>query len=89
MEITRADEFIQQRVQPEHHEIVEMLRSLMHEAAPDAKEVVTYGILGWRGNLILAVISPTKKISLLPFRKVRSSKTSMDCCRVPAKYRNT
>ena len=41
----------------------------MHEAAPDAKEVVTYGILGWRGNLILAVISPTKKDITFAFSK--------------------
>lgn len=33
----------------------------MHEVAPDAKEVITYGILGWKRKLILAVISPTKK----------------------------
>jgi len=69
MKITTIDEFIKQRVQPAHYEIVEMLRSLMHEAAPDAKEVVTYGILGWRGNLILAVISPTKKDITFAFSK--------------------
>ena len=69
MKITTIDEFIKQRVQPEHYEIVEMLRNLMRAVAPDAQEVVTYGILGWRGNLILAVISPTKKDITLAFSK--------------------
>jgi hypothetical protein len=61
MKITTVDEFIQYKVQPEHRDIVEMLRKLMHEVAPNAKEIITYGILAWRGNLILAVVSPTKK----------------------------
>jgi hypothetical protein len=69
MKITTVDEFIQQRVQPEHREIVATLRNLMREVAPNAKEVVTYGILGWRGNLILAVISPTKKDITFAFSK--------------------
>jgi hypothetical protein len=61
MKITTADEFIQHRVQPEHREIVESLRQLMREVAPGAREVITYGILGWRAKLMLAVIRPTKK----------------------------
>ena len=61
MKIATLAEFMKHRVQPQHREIVEALRGLMREAAPGAREVVTYGILGWRGNLILAVISPTKK----------------------------
>jgi len=61
MKITTVEEFIKHKAQPEHREIVEALRRIMHETAPGAREVVTYGILGWRGNLIMAVISPTKK----------------------------
>ena len=61
MKITTIDQFINQRVQPEHRDIVDFLRKFMREVAPNAKEVVTYGILAWRGNLILGVISPTKK----------------------------
>ncbi len=61
MKITSVDEFIKYKVQPEHREVVDRLRKLMRASAPNAKEVITYGILGWRGNLILAVISPTKK----------------------------
>lgn len=61
MKVATTDEFIEKRVRPEHREIVERLREIMRELAPDAREVLTYGILGWRGNLVLAVISPTKK----------------------------
>ena len=69
MKITTVDEFIKLKVQPEHREIVYMLRRLMSESAPSAKEVITYGILAWRGNLILAVISPTKKDITFSFSK--------------------
>ena len=67
--MTTVEEFIVQKVQPEHREIVDRLRNLMREVAPNAKEVLTYGILGWRKNLILAVISPTKKDITLSFSR--------------------
>jgi len=69
MKPTTVDEFIKQRVLPEHYEIVEMLRNLMSEVAPNAREVLTYGILAWRENLILAVISPTQKDITFSFSK--------------------
>lgn len=59
--MTTVEEFIDQKVRPEHREVVDRLRKLMREVAPKAEEMITYGILGWRGNLMLAVISPTKK----------------------------
>jgi hypothetical protein len=61
MNMTTVEEFVDQKVQPEHREIVDGLRKLMREVAPNAEEVITYGILAWRANLMLAVISPTKK----------------------------
>ena len=69
MKPTTVDEFIKQRVLPEHYEIVEMLRNLMSEVAPNAREVLTYGILAWRENLILAVISPIQKDITFSFSK--------------------
>jgi hypothetical protein len=69
MRITTVDEFIKQKVLPEHREIVNRLRKLMREVAPDTKEEISYGILGWRGNLMLAVISPTKKDITLAFSR--------------------
>lgn len=38
-----------------------MLRELMHEMAPDAVEVIAYGIPAYKRKRVLAVISPTKK----------------------------
>ena len=61
MKITTVEEFLKFRVQPEHYRIVDKLRELMREVAPETREVITYGILAWRGKLMVAVISPTKK----------------------------
>ena len=56
-----VDEFVKTKVLPEYRDIVSMLRELMHEMAPDAKEVISYGIPAYKRKRILAVISPTKK----------------------------
>jgi hypothetical protein len=56
-----VDEFVKQRVLPEHQDSVAMIRRLMREVAPSAKEGISYGIPVWKGKRIFAVISPTKK----------------------------
>lgn len=56
-----VDEFLKHKVLPEHQDIVAMLRQLMRETAPGAREGISYGILAWKGNGFLAVVSPTKK----------------------------
>jgi len=61
MKITTIDEFLERRVLPEHRPIVALLRKMMREHAPEAKEQISYGILMWKENRGLAVISPTKK----------------------------
>ena len=61
MKITTIDEFLKHRVLPEHLPIVALLRSLMKECAPEAKEQISYGILMWKQKRGLAVVSPTKK----------------------------
>ena len=61
MKITTTDEFLNHRVLPEHLPIVAMLRALMKECAPKAKEQISYGILMWKQTRGLAVVSPTKK----------------------------
>lgn len=55
-----VDEYIEAKIRPEHKPIVARLRALMRECAPNATELITYGIIGWRGRKMLAVISPTK-----------------------------
>jgi len=61
MKITTVHEFLTHKVAPEHRAIVAGLRKLMKKYAPDAKEVISYGILAWKQKRILVVISPTKK----------------------------
>jgi hypothetical protein len=62
-----VDEYIQAKVQPEHLGMLEQLRSLMREAAPHASEVVSYGVIMWRGKHGLWVINPTKNGLTLSF----------------------
>lgn len=56
-----VDEYIAAKIRPEHQPIVARLRELMRECAPNATELIPYGIIGWRGRKMLAVISPTQK----------------------------
>jgi hypothetical protein len=67
-EIT-VDEFVRQRVLPEHRDIVAEIRRLMRECAPGASELISYGIPTYRGNRALAVISPTKQGITLAFSR--------------------
>jgi uncharacterized protein YdhG (YjbR/CyaY superfamily) len=56
-----VDEFVERRVLSEYRDIVAELRKLMREYAPNAKELISYGIPMYRQKRTLAVISPTKK----------------------------
>jgi hypothetical protein len=69
MEPTPVDEFVQTKVLPEFHPIVAEIRQLMKECAPQAKEIISYGIPAYRVNRIIAVISPTKKDITLAFSR--------------------
>jgi hypothetical protein len=57
---TTVDEFVETRVLPEYREIVQALRRLVRECAPDAQEAISYGIPAYKGRRMLAVINPTK-----------------------------
>ena len=61
MNITSVDAFVRLKVLPEYQSIVAMLRDLMRETAPNAREGIAYGIPVWKANRIFAVISPNKK----------------------------
>jgi hypothetical protein len=61
MEINNVDEFVKHKVLPQYQDIVAAIRGLMRECAPDAQEVISYGIPVYKGKRGLAVISPTKK----------------------------
>ncbi len=64
---TAGDEFVKHKVSPEHRGTVATVRRLMREAAPGAKEVITYGTIGWKNKGILAVINPTKRYLTVAF----------------------
>ncbi len=59
--MTTVDEFVKANVLPQHQDIVAMLRELMREMAPNAKEQMSYGMPVWKGRKIFAWVSPTKK----------------------------
>ena len=54
-------EFVKTRVLPQFWPVVAMIRGLMKECAPNAQEIVSYGIPAYKVKNIVAVISPTKK----------------------------
>jgi len=56
-----VDDFVQQKVPPEFHDIVTMVRALMRECARSATEQISYGIPMWKGKGPVAWISPTKR----------------------------
>lgn len=64
-----VNEFVKRKVLPKYRPIVEELRRLIHRAAPDATEVMSYGIPNYRGKRGLAVISPAKTHITLAFSR--------------------
>ena len=56
-----VDEFVRTKVLPELRPVVAMMRELMKECAPEARESISYGIPAYKLRRIIAVISPTKK----------------------------
>ena len=55
-----VDEFVKRKVQPEYQPVVAAIRSLMRASAPDAKEVMSYGLPMYIQKMTLAWISPSK-----------------------------
>jgi hypothetical protein len=67
-EIT-VDEFVKIKVLPQFQPIVTELRKLIRQAAPNATEVMSYGIPNYRGKRGIAVISPAKTHITLAFSR--------------------
>jgi hypothetical protein len=75
MEKMTVDEFVKTRVLPEFWPVVAMIRELMKECAPEAQEMISYGIPAYKTKRIVAIISPTKKDITFSFsRGTQSSK---------------
>jgi hypothetical protein len=55
-----VDEFVESKVLPEFQPVVAAIRSLMREAAPDAEELMSYGLPMYKQKFTFAWISPSK-----------------------------
>jgi hypothetical protein len=55
-----VDEFVKARVDPKLWPTVALIRGMMKECAPRARELMSYGIPAYKAIRIVAVISPTK-----------------------------
>lgn len=64
-----VDEFVKRKVAPELRPVVEAVRSVMKESAPDAKESINYGIPMYARKKPIAWISPGKTGISLGFRE--------------------
>ncbi|MGX7673665.1 DUF1801 domain-containing protein [Plantactinospora sp. DSM 117369] len=56
----KLDEHVRATYSAEHQAIIGVLRDLMMDAAPGAREVISSGSLAWRGERILAIVSPSR-----------------------------
>jgi hypothetical protein len=56
-----VNEFVEARVAPEFRPVVAAIRSLMKESAPDAEEVISYGMPVYKGKKLFAWINPPVK----------------------------
>ena len=64
-----VDEFVEKKVQPQFRDIVAEVRSLMRKHAPNAKEVISYGIPMYVVRKPIAWITPSKTGITLGFRE--------------------
>jgi hypothetical protein len=69
MEIMSGNDIVGTKVLPVFRPIVEEIRVLKKSCAPDAKEIISYGIPAYKVKTIIAVISPTKKDIALAFSR--------------------
>jgi hypothetical protein len=56
-----VDEFVEKKVAPEFKPVVAAIRALVRECAPDAEEVISYGMPVYKGKGLFAWINPPKK----------------------------
>jgi uncharacterized protein YdhG (YjbR/CyaY superfamily) len=64
-----VDDFVTTAVLPELQPVVAMIRALMKECAPQAQELISYGLPCYKINRILAVISPNKEAITFSFSR--------------------
>ena len=61
--------YVQERIQPQHHDVVNYVRRLMRECAPQAGEIVSYGMITWNIGYPIAWLNPAKTHLTFSFRE--------------------
>jgi hypothetical protein len=69
MPSNEVDEYLETRLPAQHRGIVNILRDLMREQAPQAEEVISRGSPAWKANKILAIISASRTHITLAFTR--------------------
>ncbi|HEY8814955.1 MAG TPA: DUF1801 domain-containing protein [Candidatus Dormibacteraeota bacterium] len=64
-----VDEFVKANVAVEFKPVVAAIRALMKECAPEAQEVMSYGMPVYKGKSLFAWINPPKKDVTLSFTR--------------------
>jgi hypothetical protein len=64
-----VDEFVKKKVPRQYHDIVTELRALMRKHAPQAEELIYYGLPMYRLDKPIAWISPSKSGITVGFRE--------------------
>ena len=64
-----VNDFVEARVAPEFRPVVTAIRALMKESAPDAEEVISYGMPVYKGKKLFAWINPPVKDVTLGFSR--------------------
>ncbi|HEY8842193.1 MAG TPA: DUF1801 domain-containing protein [Candidatus Dormibacteraeota bacterium] len=80
-----VDEFVEAKVAPEFRPVVAAIRGLMKECAPDAEEVISYGMPVYKGKTLFAWINPPKKDVTLSFTRGDKLEDKYDLLRGDAK----
>jgi hypothetical protein len=81
-----VDQFVATKVVPEFRPIVAAIRKVMQESAPDAHEVISYGIPMYGLKKPLAWINPSKTGITLGFRQGASFADRYGLLRGTAKH---
>ena len=80
------DEFVASKVLPEFRPVVAAIRMVMKESAPDAREVISYGIPMYGLKRPLAWINPSKTGITFGFRQGASFEDRYGLLRGTAKH---
>lgn len=62
-----VEAYIASRIPPQHHALVERLRALIAECAPDAREAISYDMICWTQRQMLTYLTSREQDVTLGF----------------------